>query len=125
MVDKTSVRRYKANLQDEIDSAALYRELAKAEERPELSQVYRRLAEVEEEHARLWEGKLQDAGEPVPPRRVGWRSRTLGCLAKRFGPQLVLPTINAMERADSYSYAGREETRTTRFRRRSARTRGS
>ena len=86
MANKTSLDRYKNNLQDEVDSAALYRELAKAETQPELSRVYERLAEVEEEHARFWEEKLWAAGEPVPPRKVGWRSRMLGMLAKRFGP---------------------------------------
>jgi hypothetical protein len=29
----------------------------------------------------------------VPERRVGWRTRVLGWLARRFGLQFVLPTI--------------------------------
>jgi VIT1/CCC1 family predicted Fe2+/Mn2+ transporter len=61
---------YRANLQDEIDSAALYRELSEAEENPELGRVYARLAEVEKEHAAFWEEKLREAGQEVPPRRV-------------------------------------------------------
>src|SRR5262245_61613176 len=43
--------RYRANLQDEIDSAALYRTLADVEAQPQLAEVYRRLALVEERHA--------------------------------------------------------------------------
>jgi vacuolar iron transporter family protein len=101
---------YRANLQDEIDSAALYGELSKAEENPELGRVNARLAEVEEEHAAFWEEKLREAGQEVPPRRVGWRSRVLAMLARRFGPQLVVPTISSIERADSHAYAGQEET---------------
>lgn len=101
---------YLTSRQDEIDSAALYRVLSEAEENPELAQVYARLAEVEKEHAAFWEEKLREAGQEVPPRRVGWRSRTLAMLARRFGPQLVVPTISSMERADSHAYANQEET---------------
>lgn len=113
MSERQDVARYRANLQDEIDSAALYRALAEAEGNPELARVYTRLAEVEEEHAGFWEKKLRNAGETVPPRRVGWRSRTLAMLARRFGPRLVLPTINSMEQADSHGYRGQVESQNT------------
>jgi hypothetical protein len=101
---------YLASWQDEIDSAALYRALSETEENPELSRVYTRLAEVEEEHATFWEEKLREAGQEILPRRVGWRSRTLAMLARRFGPQLVVPTISSLEQADSHTYAGQGET---------------
>lgn len=101
---------YLASWQDEIDSAALYRALSETEENPELSRVYARLAEVEEEHATFWEEMLREAGQEIPPRRVGWRSRTLAMLARRFGPQLVAPTISSLEQADSHTYAGQGET---------------
>jgi rubrerythrin len=51
---------YRANLQDEIDSAALYRALSEVEDNPELARVYGRLAAVEEEHASFWEEKLRE-----------------------------------------------------------------
>jgi vacuolar iron transporter family protein len=79
---------YLTSRQDEIDSAALYRLLSEVEDNPEVGRVYARLAEVEEEHAAFWEGRLKAAGQRVPPRGVGWRSRTLAVLARRFGPQL-------------------------------------
>ncbi|MGB3635317.1 MAG: VIT1/CCC1 transporter family protein [Rubrobacteraceae bacterium] len=113
MADKQDPARYRANRQDELDSAALYRALAETEEQPQLSQVYRRLAEVEEQHAGFWEENLREAGVEVMPHKVGWRSRTLAALARRFGPQLVLPTMNALEQADSSGYAGQEESRST------------
>lgn len=113
MLEKHDPNRYKENRQDELDSAALYHALAEAEEQPELSQVYRRLAEVEEQHAGFWEEKLREAGAEVTPHKTGWRSRTLAALARRFGPQFVLPTINALEQADSQGYAGQEESRGT------------
>ena len=43
--------RYRRNLQGEIDSAALYRALARCEERAELRELYGRLANIEERHA--------------------------------------------------------------------------
>jgi VIT1/CCC1 family predicted Fe2+/Mn2+ transporter len=109
------VARYQANWQDEIDSATLYRAVAEAEPQEQLAEVYRRLAATEEEHARFWEEKLRAAGEPVPNRKVGWRTRVLGWLAKRFGPQFVLPTIDAMEQVDSGSYDAQPEAAGTRM----------
>jgi VIT1/CCC1 family predicted Fe2+/Mn2+ transporter len=101
--------RYRANWQDEIDSAALYRAVADAESNEQLASVYRKLAEAEEAHAAFWETKLRDTGQSVPPRRVGWRARVLSALARRFGASLVLPTISNMERADSEGYGDQPE----------------
>ncbi len=101
---RSDVERYRSNWQGEIDGAALYRLLAEAEPHPQLADVYRRLSEAELRHSRLWEEKLRAAGDTGSPPRPGWRVRTLGWLARRFGPQLVLPTVNAMEKLDSHSY---------------------
>jgi hypothetical protein len=61
--------RYQTNLQDERDSAYLYRVLADIEPDERLSGVYRRLAETEEKHLQFWVQKIRDAGETVPERR--------------------------------------------------------
>jgi VIT1/CCC1 family predicted Fe2+/Mn2+ transporter len=105
--------RYRASWQDEIDSMALYRAIAEVEAQPQLAELYRRLAAVEEQHARFWETRLRAAGQPVPPRRLSWRTRTLIWLARRFGPQFVLPTITTLEHIDSADYQAQPETRTT------------
>src|SRR5688500_15220804 len=102
--------RHLATWQHEIESAALYRAIAAAEPQPQLAEVYRKLAETEERHARFWEEKLRAAGTPLPPLRLGWRTRTLVFLARRFGPSLVLPTLDSMEQADRASYDGQPET---------------
>lgn len=101
--------RYRSNWQDEVDSAALYRTLAEVERQEQLADVYSRLADTEERHAAFWEKKMEEAGEQVPERHVGWRTRALGWLARRFGPQLVLPTIGEQEQADTRSYGGQPE----------------
>jgi VIT1/CCC1 family predicted Fe2+/Mn2+ transporter len=107
--NEEDIARYMANWQDEVDSAALYRAVAGAESNAQLAGVYQKLAAAEERHAAFWEGKLRAAGRPVPPRKIGWRTRVLGGLAKRFGPQFVLPTINQMEQADVSSYDSQSE----------------
>jgi VIT1/CCC1 family predicted Fe2+/Mn2+ transporter len=81
--------RHLANWQDEIDSVALYRALADLEPDPRLADVYRRLAAAEDRHALLI------------------------ALARRFGTQLVLPTLNDLERGDSRGYDTQPESRGT------------
>jgi VIT1/CCC1 family predicted Fe2+/Mn2+ transporter len=105
--------RYRANWQDEIDSAALYRALAVLEEDARLAEVYRRLAATEEQHAGVWEDRLRASGAAVPARRPGWRTRLLIAVARRFGTQLVLPTLTDLERADSRGYDDQPESRGT------------
>ncbi|MBV8887180.1 MAG: VIT1/CCC1 transporter family protein [Chroococcidiopsidaceae cyanobacterium CP_BM_RX_35] len=113
MVTQADITRYLENWQDEIESAFLYRALAKAEKQPALAEVYRRLALTEETHAQFWEEKLSQVGRRPPRRRIGWRTRLLALFAKRFGPQFVLPTINAMEQVDSHSYDAQADTHST------------
>src|SRR5262245_23496107 len=98
------IARYRENLQDEIDSATLYNTLADVEAHPQLAGIYRRLALVEDRHARFWEQKLREAGQPLPLRQPGWRTRTLSWLARRLGPQFVLPTIASMEQMNRHIY---------------------
>lgn len=113
MPTQDALARYRANRQDEINSAALYRTLAALESQAQLARVYERLAMVEERHARLWERYLQAAGESVPPPRPSWRARVLIWLAKRFGPQWVLPTIATFERVDRHMYDRQPEAQNT------------
>ena len=96
--------RYLANLQGEVDGAQLYRTLAEVEANPQIAEVYRRLAAVEEAHADLWRRQLAKLGKRAGPLKPGWRTRTLAFLARRFGPELVLPVINTLEHADSGHY---------------------
>lgn len=113
MAGKSDFSRYLENWQDEIESAYLYRSLAKVESQPALAEVYRKLAATEETHAQFWLEKLQAAGKLPPRKRIGWRTRSLALLAKWFGPQFVLPTINAMEQVDSHSYDNQPDTHDT------------
>jgi len=113
--DRDLPARYLENWQDEVDSAAEYRAMAAAEPDPRLAKVYANLAVMEETHIAFWEKRLRDVGVPVPPRRASWRSRVLGAIARRLGPDLVLATIAAKEEADQNVYVRQAETAGTRM----------
>ena len=111
MSDPRKIAQYAANLQDERNSAALYRAIADVEPNPQLKSVYQRLGETEERHSYFWEAKLRAAGHPLPPFRLNWRTRTLIFLARRFGPSFVLPNIEPLEQIDSHKYDLQPEAR--------------
>ena len=109
---QSDLARFRANLQDETDSATLYQRLAGHERDPRLAEVYRRMADIEVRHAEFWREKLRAAGVDVGALKPGWRSRTLGWLGARLGTQLVVPTIEGLERAAKGRYDGQPEART-------------
>ena len=113
MPSQDDVARYRDNRQDEMNSAALYRTFAALEPQTQLAQLYERLATVEDRHARFWEQHLRAAGASVPPPRPSWRARVLIWLAKRFGPQWVLPTIATFECVDRHMYDRQPEAQNT------------
>lgn len=108
-VTPREIQRFRANLQAEIDGAALYRALAEAEAQPELAEVHRRLAEAEERHAEVWRARLREAGVTVPAVRPSLRARLLIWLARRFGVDAILPLIVGQERSDSHAYGAQQE----------------
>jgi vacuolar iron transporter family protein len=111
----THTGRYRANLQGEVESAALYRALAEFESNPQLAEVYRRLAAIEESHVEFWAKRLRRSGQPVPDRRPGWRTRALIWLARHWGPNLVLPVAGTLEARDRSHYDDQPETQATKM----------
>ena len=104
MAASDDIRRFRANLQGEVDGAALYKSLAESESDPHLSEVYRRLASIEEAHGEFWRGRLKKAGAATGAPGPSPRARLLGWLAHRFGVAFVLPTVAAAEAWDSSAY---------------------
>jgi VIT1/CCC1 family predicted Fe2+/Mn2+ transporter len=100
----TDIDRYRANLEAEIEGAALYRALAEIDGSAELAEVYARLAESEERHAAFWQVKLREAGADPGELKPGWRTRVLIALAQRFGTAFILPTVTVHEQTDSGRY---------------------
>lgn len=104
MPSRSDIARYRANIQDEVDSAAIYRSMACNEREPHLARVYVRLAEVEERHAAAWETELAKAGIRVHPTKPSLRSRILIRLGRRFGTQFLVPVVATVERLNRRAY---------------------
>jgi VIT1/CCC1 family predicted Fe2+/Mn2+ transporter len=110
MNDQDSQQRYRANLQGEVDGAAVYRALAESEADPKLAQVFGRLASVEEAHAEFWRGRLGAKGTKSTL-RPSLHAHLLAWLARRFGPGFVIPTLAAAEARDSSAYDNQADAR--------------
>jgi len=104
------LKRYRANLQGEIDARVVYLALSEAESSAPLAEIYRRLAAVEEKHAKLWVEQLQKAGEKVPAWKPTPQARFKAWLAKRVGPQFITPLMAASETADRDMYDDQPES---------------
>jgi len=108
-VTKDDIRRFRANLQGELDGIAVYRAMSEAEQNPPLKVLYGRLADNEVKHAAVWQQKLLDAG--IDPSRMApsWRARVLTWTARRFGAGVVAPTMAGNERAARTMYDDQPE----------------
>lgn len=113
MANAQDLARYRANIQDEVDSAYLYRVVADTQQSPQLAQVYRKLAAAEEKHAQFWQDELRKTGKSVTLFQPTWRAKTLAFLARRFGAGFILPTLTGLERGDSNGYAAQPEASNT------------
>ena len=103
------IKRYRDNLRDELDGAALYTAIAAAEPDPLRKDLFLQLAQAEARHAQLWRGKLAAAGVGEERYVPGFRTRLLAKLAARFGPGFVMPTIAAAEFSDRNKYASQPD----------------
>ncbi|HTH40864.1 MAG TPA: VIT1/CCC1 transporter family protein [Rhodocyclaceae bacterium] len=114
-MDPQDLRRFRANLQDETDSAALYRAMAEAETSPAIAEVYQRLAAAEEGHARFWQQRIhkatgsKTAHQPAP----SWRARIMIWLTRRIGVGIVLPSVMSQESSNRNIYDQQGETQGT------------
>lgn len=106
---REDIKRFRENLKDEVDGAALYRLLADAEKDPHLKEVYSRLAASEDRHLALWRSKLEEAGAEVPNYKPSMRVKMLGWLARRFGTQAVSPVVTRMEMSATSMYDDQPE----------------
>src|SRR6266480_4327797 len=109
MTGSAQIGRYRTNLQDELDGAALYAALAAAEADPVRKDLFLQLSQAEAEHAKVWKEKLAAAGIQDVRYAPSLRTRLLARLARRFGPRFVLPAIAAAEFADRNKYSGQAD----------------
>ncbi len=100
------IRRYQANLDDEINGIAIYEMLRDAERDPKRKGIFEELKDVEMRHANVWREKLREAGVEPNEHGPGLRTRTIGFLARRFGVRSVLPIVRNMEAGAYVAYMG-------------------
>lgn len=111
MAEHDEIERFRKNLQDEVDGAALYAALAAAETDPVRKDLFLQLSEAESGHAKVWREKLAAAGITDVQYLPTLRTRVLARLARRFGPHFVLPTVAAGEFADRDKYSQQADAR--------------
>ncbi len=109
--DPEDIRRFQANLDDEIDGIAIYRLLAEAERDPDRKSIFEQLADVEERHADVWRQKLREAGVEPRERGPSLRVRLIGFLARRFGVRSMLPIVRGMEAGAYGAYMAQADAR--------------
>jgi len=96
---------WKHHLQDEIDAAYLYRQLAQAEKDETRRDIYQRLALVEDKHVRQWQNLLREAGEKIEDEtNPSSRARFMCWLARRFGAGFIAPSLLAEEAREVKNY---------------------
>lgn len=105
MASPHELKRYRRNLADELDSAAVYDTLSAAEKDPQRSAIFAELADAEREHAQVWRDKLAANGVRAPKHRRSGKTRLLQTMTRTFGPSAVLKTVAAAEYADRDRYA--------------------
>ncbi len=103
------LRRYRENLQGEIDGAAVYLAMADGEKDPPLIELYQRLAETEKRHGAVWEQRLRDAGVDTSRMGPSWRARVLRVAARRLGAGVVAPTVAEQEGRSQAMYDAQPE----------------
>ncbi len=115
MVDESAAKSYLAELNNELNGKTLYEALSKIESNPKLAEIYHRFADAEARHAVTWMQKLNDMKSPIPSFRPSWRTRLLIFLARRFGANFVLPSVQALEKSDSNKYESRKSEESSRL----------
>ncbi len=109
MATPEDVKRFLAALEDERESSTLYKRMAAAEKNPKLAAVYRHLADTEDKHAGIFTQRLEAAGIPPPPFHPSFRTRLLGWIARRFGVEMILPSLAATEDGAASQYAKHDD----------------
>lgn len=110
-MDAKTKQRFLDNWLDERNTAWLYRVISEIEKDKRIAEVYHRMEQIELRHAAHWEKKLKDGDEAIPAFRPSRRTRILAWLARRFGPAMILPSMQSMEQNGVKSYQMQAEGR--------------
>jgi VIT1/CCC1 family predicted Fe2+/Mn2+ transporter len=108
---KEEIQKYLNFWHEEQNASYLYKQIAMKYGDSPLALIYVKMADVETKHADRWAATIQKAGGELPEFRVNFRTRILAWIVKRFGPEAVLPTLQAGEQKGADGYAGVPEAK--------------
>ena len=108
-MNKSSLNRYKDNLQGEIDASAMYKAMAEYESDPNKRAIYLKLAAIEDRHAAFWREQMIKEGGNPDKITVSTRTKAMIWLGRNLGSGFILPSLANIEGKDSLKYAGQAE----------------
>ncbi|MEI8132279.1 MAG: VIT1/CCC1 transporter family protein [Leptolinea sp.] len=103
---KDEIKKYLAFWDEELNTSYLYKQIAIKYGDSPLAEVYEKMANVETKHANHWAAIIKKEGGIVPEFKISLRTKILAWQVKRFGPEAVLPSLQAGEQTGADGYAG-------------------
>src|SRR5207249_2068214 len=97
------------NWRAEVETAQVYRDLAARESDERRKGILLRMAEAEERHARRWEQKLRDMGEPVPTLTENIWSRFKRRFTRSLGTDIAIRRMEAAEEKHEREFSAQRD----------------
>ena len=82
-IDPKTRTRWTHHMQEEVNAAYLYRELAQLEENPKRREVFEKLAGVEDRHTNMWREIFREHELPLPDLQPAGKARLQAWAARR------------------------------------------
>src|SRR5256714_7732632 len=97
------------NWRAEVETAKVYRDLAARESDEKRKGILVRMAEAEERHARRWEQKLRDMGEPVPTLTDNIWTRFQRRFTRSLGTDIAIRRMEAAEEKHEREFSAQRD----------------
>src|SRR5213082_2695259 len=97
------------NWRAEVETAQVYRDLAAREGDEKRKGILIRMAEAEERHARRWEQKLRDMGEPVPMLTENIWTRFKRRFTRSLGTDIAIRRMEAAEEKHEREFSAQRD----------------
>src|SRR5213595_621034 len=97
------------NWRAEVETAQVYRDLATRESDERRKGILIRMAEAEERHARRWEQKLRDMGEPVPVLTENIWTRFKRRFTRSLGTDIAIRRMEAAEEKHEREFSAQRD----------------
>jgi vacuolar iron transporter family protein len=109
MPKKETIEVVLKNWRAEVETAQVYRDLAEREGDEKRKGILVRMAEAEERHARRWEQKLRDMGEPVPTFTDNIWTRFKRRFTRSLGTDIAIRRMEAAEEKHEREFSAQRD----------------